>query len=73
MCNEYKGSNQEHGVAAPGRRHVLKAGAALVAAPIMAGVTKVAQAAETEAPAESGPFRVRAFGAASATSPLVPM
>ncbi|MGZ9082007.1 MAG: NAD(P)-dependent alcohol dehydrogenase [Rhodoplanes sp.] len=36
-------------------------------------MTAGAQAQQSEAPAESGPFRVRAYGAASATSPLAPM
>ena len=57
----------------PARRKLLVAGASLAAAPLLAGMTNSAQAQQTEAPAESGPFRVWAYGATSASSGLAPM
>lgn len=63
MCNQCADSNQEHGVAARGRREVLKAGAALVAAPLLEGVASSAQAAraaQTAGSVGNGPFSARA-------------
>ncbi len=47
MCNQCNDSNQEHVHAVRTRREVLIAGAALVAAPFLGGVTSIVQAAET--------------------------
>ena len=44
MCNQCNDSNQEHVHAVPSRREALIAGAALVAAPFLGGVTSTAQA-----------------------------
>ena len=66
MCNQCNDSNQEHVHALPSRREVLIAGAALVAAPFLGGVTstvQAAQAANTGVPvgrtvhAQAGKFR----------------
>src|SRR5213594_192322 len=46
MCNQCNDSNQEHVHALRTRREVLKAGAALVAAPFLGGVTSTVQAAQ---------------------------
>src|SRR5437016_4545453 len=46
MCNQCNDSNQEHVHALRTRREVLKAGAALVAAPFLGGVTSIVQAAQ---------------------------
>ena len=46
MCNQYNDSNQEHVHAEPSRREALIAGAALVAAPFLGGVTSTVQAAQ---------------------------
>src|SRR2546427_10406097 len=46
MCNQCNDSNQEHVHALRTRREVLKAGAALVAAPFLGGVTSIVQAGE---------------------------
>jgi hypothetical protein len=62
MCNQCHDSKREHGAAVHGRREVLMAGAALVTAPLLAGV-----------PVGNGPFSARAYGATSATSPLGPL
>jgi uncharacterized zinc-type alcohol dehydrogenase-like protein len=70
MCDQQK---EEHGAAMPSRRKVLIGGTALVAAPLLAGMASNAYAAETGMPAGNGPFSARAYGAASATSPLAPM
>src|SRR5439155_13486454 len=47
MCNQCNDSNQEHVHAVRTRREVLIAGAALVAAPLLGGVTSIVQASET--------------------------
>ena len=44
MCNQCNDAKQEHVHAVPSRREVLRAGAALVAAPFLGGVTSTAQA-----------------------------
>src|SRR3989441_13087425 len=46
MCNQCNDSNQEHVHALRTRREVLKAGAAIVAAPFLGGVTSIVQAAQ---------------------------
>jgi alcohol dehydrogenase (NADP+) len=63
----------EYGPAMLGRREFLKPGAALLAAPILAGVAGAAQAADNSACASRGPFAARAYATASATSPLGPL
>src|SRR5207249_10231458 len=45
MCNQCNDSNQEHVHALRTRREVLKAGAALVAAPFLGEVTSIVQSA----------------------------
>src|SRR5260221_13142292 len=53
MCNRCSDSNQEHVHAGPSRREALIAGAALVAAPFLRGLTSTvpaAQAANTGGP-----------------------
>lgn len=69
MCNRRNESHDEHGPAVPDRREVLRAGAALVAAPLLVGVTARAQTP----PAGNGPYATRACGATSAKSPLGPL
>ena len=49
MCNQCNDSNQEHVHAVPSRREALIAGAALVAAPFLGGVTSSAVAAQAQA------------------------
>jgi alcohol dehydrogenase (NADP+) len=56
----------------PGRRSVLKAGAMLVAAPLVGGLANQAEAAASP-PVAGGPVSTRAYGSASATSRLEPM
>jgi alcohol dehydrogenase (NADP+) len=73
MCNQCNDSNREHGAAVHGRREVLMAGAALVTAPLLAGVATGAPAAQTGVTVGNGPFSARAYGASSATSPLGPL
>src|SRR5260370_17678066 len=53
MCNQCNDSNKEHVHAVPSRREVLIAGAALVAAPFLGGVTSIVQA--VQAPNTRGP------------------
>ena len=48
MCNRCNDANQEHVHAEPSRREALIAGAALVAAPFLGGVTSTVQAAQAE-------------------------
>jgi uncharacterized zinc-type alcohol dehydrogenase-like protein len=69
MSNSRNEHDHEHGPAMPGRRSVLKAGIALAAAPLVAGVASRTDAAPKPA-IGSGPFSARAFGNASATSLL---
>jgi uncharacterized zinc-type alcohol dehydrogenase-like protein len=73
MCDKREDANHRHEPELLGRRKVLVGGAGLVAAPMVAGVARAAQAAQTQAPAESGPFSVPAYGTTGATSPLGPM
>ncbi len=56
----------------PGRRNVLKAGVALAAAPLVAGVASRADATPKQAVA-SGPLSARAYGNTSATGSLGPL
>ena len=56
----------------PGRRQVLMAGASLAVAPLLARANAAALG-RPEAPADTGPFRARAYGAANAAGPLVPL
>ena len=73
MPNRPNESHHEHGPVALGRREVLRGGAALVAAPLAAGVPSRVHAAEAEAPAGPGPYATRAYGASSAGSRLEPL
>jgi uncharacterized zinc-type alcohol dehydrogenase-like protein len=66
-----KGSHSSSKAGAHGRREVLKAGAALAAAPLLGISATSVQAAA--ASIGGGPFSVRAYGATSATSPLGPL
>lgn len=66
-------SDHANGLASAARRELLLAGGSLAAAPLLAGMAASAQAQQPKAPAERGPFRVRAYGAASASSGLAPM
>jgi alkylhydroperoxidase/carboxymuconolactone decarboxylase family protein YurZ len=50
MCNQCHDSKREHGTAVHGRREVLMAGAALVTAPLLAGVATGTPAAQTGVP-----------------------
>ncbi len=70
QCNDF---NREHGAAVYGRREFLTAGAALITAPLLTGAATGVRVAQADAPAGTGPFSVRAYGAASASSPLAPM
>lgn len=69
QCNDAKHVEDD---VALGRRDILKAGAALLAAPLMAGLGTDAQAAATQAPGP-GPYPAHAWGTPSATAPLAPM
>lgn len=74
MCDDHTKSNHDHDdVANPSRRAVLKAGITLAAAPLLAGSPRSAVAADSKGAESRGPFDVRAYGAASATSGLAPM
>ncbi|TBW39917.1 NAD(P)-dependent alcohol dehydrogenase [Azotobacter chroococcum] len=78
MCNQCDDDSQDHVPAELGRRQVLMAGAGLVAAPLLAGVTtgahaQPAQAEPAGAALGNGPFPARGYAAASATSGLAPM
>lgn len=73
MCTNGNDPNNEHGIVLPGRRDFLKTGAALVAAPLLAGVATEGQAAEKEVPVGNGPFKVQAYGASRASGPLRPL
>jgi len=73
MCDECEDHHPDHSLAAPNRRKVLLAGASLVAAPLLAGAATGAQAEQAQSSVGNGPFPARAYSAASATSPLVPM
>jgi hypothetical protein len=55
MCHQCHDSKREHGAAVRGRREVLMARAALVTAPLLAGVATGAPAAQTGAPVGNGP------------------
>ncbi len=72
MCDEHD-DHQQDGTTMPNRRNVLKAGMGLIAAPLLASVAPGAYAAEKGVPVGNGPFSARAYGAASATSPLGPL
>lgn len=54
------------------RRELLKAGAGLVAAPLLIGASAAAQARQRTGAAGAGPYLTRAYGATSATSPIGP-
>ena len=71
MCNECDDNTQKEDPAR--RRDVLKAAAALFTVPLVAGASAGAQAAAGNASVGTGPFRTRAYGTKSATSPLEPM
>jgi len=64
--------HHDPGPAMPERRSVLKAGVALAAAPLLAGVAARADAAPKPVDV-GGPFSTRAFGSASASGPLGPL
>jgi uncharacterized zinc-type alcohol dehydrogenase-like protein len=72
MCNKCDDINHTHDTPNMDRRKIIKgsagAAAALVAAPLLAGTSRVLAAEGAVAPSELE--SVRAFGAASATSPL---
>ncbi len=65
-------TDHAHGPTMLSRRHVLKAGAVLAAAPLVGGIAGRAEAA-TKAPIASGAFNARAYGSASATGRLEPL
>ena len=65
-------TDHAHGPTMLSRRHVLKAGAVLAAAPLVGGIAGRAEAA-TKAPVASGAFNARAYGNASATGRLEPL
>jgi len=75
MGDQCKDSGHEQS-STTGKRQVLMAGAALAVAPLLAGQASSALA-EATMPSEKlvgqGPFSIRAYGAASASSPLAPM
>ncbi|MES2459706.1 MAG: NAD(P)-dependent alcohol dehydrogenase [Armatimonadota bacterium] len=55
------------------RREILKAGAGLVAAPILAGIPAGAQAESQTGATNTGPYRTRAYGTTSADRPIGPI
>lgn len=73
MCDGQNEVAQNHASALLDRRKVLMVGAGLVAAPLLAGSAALAQSAQAAKGAGVGPYTARAFGAASATSPLAPL
>ncbi|MGB7988877.1 MAG: NAD(P)-dependent alcohol dehydrogenase [Candidatus Methylophosphatis roskildensis] len=56
-----------------GRRDVLKAGAAMAAAPLLSGVAAGAQSDSKQVPGGNGPISARAYGATQANAPLAPL
>jgi uncharacterized zinc-type alcohol dehydrogenase-like protein len=73
MCIEQNAVGLDQTSTLLDRRKVLMVGAGLVAAPLLAGAATMAQPTQTEKSAGAGPYTARAFGAASATSPLTPL
>lgn len=70
MCEKCDSPAVHDAPAVPERRKLLLAGAGLAAAPLLAGMATGARAQQAAAPAETGPFSVRAYGASSAASAL---
>lgn len=75
MCKHCNDVTHVESDAMLGRRDILKASAALFAAPLMAGLGATAQAATAQTPKapDSGPYPARAWGSKSATELLEPM
>lgn len=75
MCKHCSDTKPFENDAVSERRDVLKAGAALFAAPLVAGLGTNAQAAATQTPKAPGPgpYPARAWATPSATAPLAPM
>jgi uncharacterized zinc-type alcohol dehydrogenase-like protein len=73
MCEICSDHSHEPAIDTLDRRTVLKAGAGLVAAPLLAGAASLAHSAAKSPALGSTPFTVQAYGAASATSAIAPM
>jgi uncharacterized zinc-type alcohol dehydrogenase-like protein len=73
MCDKCNNNNLEHVDIARDRRKFLKMGAALSAAPLLAGLTADAQASSSDENIGKGSYPARAYGATGVTSPLKPM
>jgi uncharacterized zinc-type alcohol dehydrogenase-like protein len=73
MSDRCGDSSHESGAGAYDRREVLKAGAALVAAPLVGSVAGQLEAAQPGATAGDRPSSARAWGATSAASPVAPL
>jgi uncharacterized zinc-type alcohol dehydrogenase-like protein len=68
MCDH--SDHRDHAPAMLGRRDALRAGAALAAAPLLAGLPGAASATESHAAVGARPFATRAWGVTSATGPV---
>lgn len=74
MCNQCHDVKPVENDSATGRRDILKAGAALLAAPLMAGLGANAQAAAPQTPKAPGPgpYPVRAWARRAPPRPSRP-
>lgn len=71
MCDRCGNLDRHEELASPSRRRALVGSASLAAAaPFLVGLTESAQAQDTGNSAESGPYRVRAYGNKSANGPF---
>lgn len=71
MCDH--SDHHDHAPAMLGRRDALRAGAALAAAPLLAGLPSAASATESHEAAGARPFATRAWGVTSPTGPVGPL
>ncbi|RYG42576.1 NAD(P)-dependent alcohol dehydrogenase, partial [bacterium] len=69
---EHNGDTGQDGVLF-GRREILKAGAGLAATPLLAGISAAAQAQQRTGATDAVPYRTRAYGTTSATTPIEPI
>jgi alcohol dehydrogenase (NADP+) len=73
MCDKCNNNDLELTDIAHGRRNFLKTGAALAAAPLLAGLASNVQAAPGDKNVGSGPYSTKAYGTTGVTAPLKPM
>lgn len=74
VCKQCSNESQDHGVAEPSRRKLLRmAGTGLAAAPLFSALSASAQAQQPASPIGIGPFNVRAYGVSGVKAPFAPI